>query len=627
MLSEEIRDKFLTFFREKGHVIIQSASLVPENDPTTLLTGSGMQPLIPYLFGKPHPGGKRVANSQKCFRADDMKEVGDNRHTTFFEMLGNWSFGDYFKKEQLQWFFGFLTDVVGLDPNKLYVTVFSGDEKNNIPKDNESALIWEKLFNDKKIHAKTVDILTCENGGEHGMHSGRIFYYDAETNWWSRKGLPDDMPTGELGGPDSEVFYEFTDIEHDEKFGKHCHLNCGCGRYLEIGNSVFMEYKKAEDGTFHKLSQHNVDFGGGLERITAASVNMNDIFLTDIFLPIIEKISEIKTDLDDGIKRIFADHLRGSAFLIADGVAPSNKEAGYILRRLLRRVIAYQIKYEINQDVFKEIIQIVSEKFGVIYPNLRDNKAIVAVIEEEIKKFKTTISKGLRELAQYKTLTAPDVFRLYESYGLPFDLVKEFAPAGSLDNIGQEDFDNEFKRHQEVSRAGAGKKFGGHGLIMDTGEIKAIDQNDLKKVTQLHTATHLLQAALREVLGNEVKQKGSDITVDRTRFDFLFPRKVTQSELREIQEIVNEIIEKDLPVGHVEMPLNKAKDSDALYVDSATYPDMVHVYYVGDSIENAVSREICGGPHVNRTGEIGKFTINKEESISAGVRRIRAEVI
>jgi len=626
MQSEEIREKYLKFFEERGHKIIPSASLLPKDDPTTLLTGSGMQPLIPYLMGKEHESGKRLVDSQKCFRAEDIEEVGDNRHTTFFEMLGNWSLGDYFKKEQLPWFFEFLTEVVGIDPKKLYVTVFIGDPDNNIPPDDESVGIWQALFKQKDIDAKYVPIGPASNGYQTGMHGGRIFSYDAKKNWWSRKGTPEQMPPGEIGGPDSEVFYDFG-TPHNESFGKYCHPNCDCGRFLEIGNSVFMEYIKNEDGTFSPLPQKNVDFGGGLERITAASENKSDVFETDLFVPILEKVEELKPGLSDSVKRVFADHIRGATFLIADSVRPSNKEEGYILRRLLRRVIAYQIVRDVHEDLFRETVPLISEKFKEIYNEVGNSSEIIEVMEKEKQKFKAALNKGLNELSKHKKLTAEDAFRLYESYGLPFELTKEFAPSGSADEISKEDFEKELQKHKELSRSGAGKKFGGHGLILDTGELKAASEEELKKVTRLHTATHLLQAALKEVLGDAVRQRGSDITVDRTRFDFTFPRKVTREELDRVEARVNEIIREDLPFQMVEMSLENAKDAGALFVEAAKYPEKVKVYYSGNSLDSAFSREICGGPHVTHTGEVGEFKIGKEESVSAGVRRVRGNVL
>lgn len=667
MTSEEVRQKFLDFYEERGHAVIPSASLIPQDDPTTLLTGSGMQPLIPYLFGKEHPKGKRIADSQKCFRAEDIEEVGDNRHTTFFEMLGNWSFGDYFKKEQLAWFFEFLTDVVGLEAERLYVTVFSGDDKNGIPRDDESVEIWKKLFEDKGIKAETRELLSNKEGGEQGMQDGRIFYYDSSKNWWSRKGLPEDMPSGELGGPDSEVFYKFVGVKHNPSFGKHCHPNCECGRFLEIGNSVFMEYKKGEDGKFENLEQRNVDFGGGLERIVAASEDNPDIFAIDSFSDIIDALGERYgwdyATADGDMKRrmrIVADHVRAAVFISADGVVPSNKEEGYILRRLLRRAIFNGYKFAKGFSNLYPLVNVVVDKYGVIYRELESKRDIIHdIFEKEETLFMRTLEKGDKELKKMirekekftkytvrdrpdfgsrsndyiNAISGKDAFYLYQTYGFPFELIKEelarhwmFPHEGEFREELEKEFKKEFKKHQAASVAGVEKKFGGHGLILNTGELKAADTEELSKVTRLHTATHLLQAALRGILGDEVLQRGSDITVDRTRFDFSFPRKVTKEELQRVEDKVNEIIKADLPFQKVELPLEKAKKSGALYVEVAKYPDVVKVYYSGVSEDDAFSKEICGGPHVEHTGEIGKFVILKEKAVSAGVRRIRADV-
>ncbi|KKU19231.1 MAG: alanyl-tRNA synthetase [Candidatus Nomurabacteria bacterium GW2011_GWA1_46_11] len=624
MQSEEVRNKFIKFFEKRGHKEIPSASLVPEADSTTLFTGSGMQPLIPYLFGKEHPAGRRLVNFQRCFRAEDIEETGDNRHTTFFEMLGNWSLGDYFKEEQLTWFFEFLTDVVGLAANRLYVTVFIGDQKNNIPRDDESADIWQGLFERKGIDHKVVPIGRASIGHQTGMDGGRIFYYDASKNWWSRKGKPEEMPSGELGGPDSEVFFDFG-TPHNPKFGKYCHPNCDCGRFLEIGNSVFMEYQKNEAGRFEKLSQRNVDFGGGLERITAASIDNPDVFQTDIFKEIIEKIDQVNPKLDISVKRVFADHLRGASFLIADGVRPSNKDAGYILRRLIRRVIAYEIRHDVHPDLLAEIPRVIVEKFKKVYSNL-DLDQIIEVLKIEKSKFKAALSRGLNELAGYKEINVREAFHLYETYGLPFELIIEMAPKGITADIKKEDFDKEFEKHQEASRAGKERKFGGHGMLLDTGELKATDATELQKVTRLHTATHLMQAALRKVLGESISQRGSDITVERTRFDFTFDRKLTDAEVAQVEDLVNEAIAKDLPFQYEEMPLDEAKKSGALYFFKGKYPPKVKVYYSGDSLKSAFSKELCGGPHVTHTGEVGKFKIGKQEAVAEGVRRLRATI-
>lgn len=628
MDSNSIRKKFLKYFKDRRHAIVPSSSLVPEKDTTTLFTGSGMQPLLPYLLGEKHPAGKRVADSQKSFRVEDIDEVGDNRHTTFFEMLGNWSFGDYFKEEQLPWVFGFLTEEIGLDPEKIYVTVFAGDKKNNIPRDEESAKIWKKLFAEKGIDAKEVEPLTVERGGELGMQDGRIFYYDSKKNWWSRVGPPGNMPAKEPGGPDSEMFYEFQQVEHDKKFGKHCHPNCDCGRFLEIGNSVFMEYKKREDGTFEKLSQRNVDFGGGLERMAAASADDPDIFRIDAFLPIIAEIKSKAQHSNTRSERIIADHLRASVFLISDGVIPSNKDRGYPLRRLIRRAVMHSDHIiGLPLEALNAAIDIVVDFYIEAYPDLTANREIIrSVFIKERNVFAKAYAVGLRAtekiLIKSKLVSGPDAFFLSATHGFPIDLVEELA-AREGGRVDRKSFEEEFKKHQEISRAGQEKKFGGHGLILNTGELKAGNEEEMNRVLRLHTATHLLQRALREVLGAEVRQMGSDITPERTRFDFAYPRKMTEEEKKNVEELVNQKIKEDLPVQFVELPKAEAEKSGALYFFKEKYPERVKVYYVGKDLKSAWSKEFCGGPHVVRTGIIGKFMIAKEEAVGAGARRIR----
>lgn len=631
MKTGEIRQKFITFFKERGHVGIPSSSLIPEGDVTTLFTGSGMQPLIKYLLGAPHPEGKRLVNSQKSFRAEDIDEVGDNRHTTFFEMLGNWSLGDYFKEEQLPWFFEFLTDVVGLDPQKLYVTVFAGDEENNIPRDNDSVAIWQNLFKQKGIDARAVELVTEERGGELGMQGGRIFYYGAKKNWWSRAGVPSKMPAREPGGPDSEVFYEFTTVPHDTNFGAHCHPNCDCGRFMEIGNSVFMEYVKNEDGTFSKLSQKNVDFGGGLERIAAASEDNQDIFNIDILKPLLEQIRKNATSSNIRSERIIADHVRASIFLINDGVFPSNKERGYLLRRLIRRAVTHgQYLIGLKEGFLSSTIRTLIDSYADAYPELGQNvEHIIEVFTKEQVAFERTYQSGIKTFekiaASSAIISGADTFSLLATHGFPVELTEELAMrlGKKVDHVGLQE---EIERHREISRAGQEKKFGGHGLLLDTGELKAKDEEELKKVTRLHTATHLLQAALRRVLGDEVQQRGSDITAERTRFDFTYPRKLTPEEIKRVEDLVNEIVIKDLPMRHEEMSKEDAVKTGALYFFKEKYPDRVKVYYAGNSIEDAFSKEFCGGPHVTHTAEVGAFKIVKEEASSAGIRRIRATV-
>lgn len=631
MNSSEIRKQFLSFFEQRGHTVIPSTPLIPEGDSTTLFIGSGMQPLIKYLLGEPHPIGRRLVNSQKSFRAEDIDEVGDNRHTTFFEMLGNWSFGDYFKGEQLPWVFEFLTKEVGLDPERLYVTVFAGDEENNIPRDDESVAIWQRLFREKGIEAKAVELITEERGGEFGMQGGRIFYYGSK-NWWSRAGAPGKMPPREPGGPDSEIFYEFTDIEHDTKFGAHCHPNCDCGRFMEIGNSVFMEYRKNEDGTFSKLAQQNVDFGGGLERIVAASKNSSDIFAIDLLAPLIARIREGATNVNVRSERIIADHVRASVFLIGEGVTPSNKDRGYMLRRLTRRAITHgQYLIGLRLGFLSEMIDTVIDSYAAAYPDLNERREMIKkVFTKEQAAFERTYASGIKEfkkvVAKGEMISGSDAFNLLATHGFPLELTEELAGReGKIVDRGA--FAQEVKRHKELSRAGSEAKFGGHGLYLKTGEVTIRDASEVEKVTRLHTATHLMHAALRAVLGPDVRQDGSDITVERTRFDFRFPRKVTPEELQKVEQWVNDAVAKDLAVTFEEMPYDEGVKTGAIGFFKEKYPPRVKVYTMYDpKINKIYSKEFCGGPHVTRTSEVGTFKILKEESSAAGVRRIRAVV-
>lgn len=627
MSSPELRQKFLKFFEERGHAIIPSASLVPLDDPTTLFTGSGMQPLVPYLLGKPHPKGRRLANSQKSFRAQDIEAVGDNRHTTFFEMLGNWSLGDYFKREQLKWFFEFLTKEIGLDVARLYVTCFRGNEALGIPRDEESAAIWQELFQKQDTDAEIVDFAERD-----GMRGGRIFYYDEKENWWSRFGAPQEMPpSDEPGGPDSEAFWDF-----GEHLGFHgqsprknmsCHVNCDCGRFVEIGNSVFMEYKKTARG-FEKLEQRNVDFGGGLERMVAARNDDSDIFNVDLFDRLrteLEILSGKKYGEDQAVTRAFriiSDHMRASVFLIADGLRPSNIERGYILRRLLRRAARYALILELETGWYKPVVSAATETYRDTYPELDNVEEIQSVIGEELRKFEKVLERGLKEFQKLSSagkISGAQTFDLYQSYGFPIEMVEELTAEKGI-SIDRKGFEEEFQKHQEISRAGLDQKFGGHGLAGVSDE-DARKHPDIWKMTRLHTATHLMHQALREVLGSAVKQMGSDINIERTRFDFTFSRKVTDEELKRIEGIVNQKISEDLPVKREVTSYAEAIKSGALAFFKEKYPDTVSVYSIG-----SYSRELCGGPHVSRTGEIGKFKILKEESVSAGARRIRASV-
>ena len=575
MTPNEVRAKYLEFFGARGHAILPSAPLVPENDPTTLFTGSGMQPLVPYLLGSPHPAGSRLANSQKCFRSMDIEEVGDNRHTTFFEMLGNWSLGDYFKKEQLGYFFEFLTKEISIPKEKLWITCFEGDPALNLPKDTESAEIWKSL----------------------GMPESHINFYGSSKNWWSRAGAPENMPAGEPGGPDSEVFYDFG-TPHDTKFGAECHPNCDCGRFLEIGNSVFMQYIKNADGTFGLLPKQNVDFGGGLERIAAASINNPDVFATEAFTPLIKKLEDAsgKTyEKDKRSFRIVADHLRAAGFLIADGVLPGNVERGYVVRRLIRRAVRY------------------ADTLGVPHGQLGDLTGIAEIGEEETR-FRKTLERGMKELARFTasgSLSAADAFQLFTTYGFPIELIAEEAGLRGIKQIDFEGFKELLKEHQNLSRAGSEQKF--KGGLADTSE----------KTTRLHTAHHLLLRALQQVLGAGVHQRGSNITQERLRIDFIHGEKMTAEQKAEVERIVNEKIKEDLPVVRTEMALAEAEKLHAEHEFGAKYPERVSVYSVGP-LDSAYSIEFCGGPHVQHTGELGVFKIQKEEAVAQGIRRIKA---
>lgn len=625
MTAQEIRKAYLGFFEERGHVTIPRALLVPQNDPTTLFTGSGMQPLIPYLLGEEHPDGKRLVDSQTCLRAQDIEEVGDNRHTTFFEMLGNWSLGDYFKREQLPWFFEFLTDVVGLDPKKLYVTAFIGDEKNGIPKDTESAEIWKELFGKKGIKAKDVEIGSEEDGYKKGLQGGRIFYYDASKNWWCRAGKIGDMPTGEPGGPDSEVFYEFDFIEHNPRWGEQCHPNCDCGRFLEIGNSVFMEYIKTEAG-FNKLPKQNVDFGAGLERIAAAQINSSDMFKISVIWPIIEKLQSISGknyDSHTESMRVIADHLRAATFLAVDDVVPSNKEQGYVMRRLLRRAIRFAFDLGIEQNFLEEVVPIIADIYHNDFPEVAEKRdQVIDVLVKEERVFRQTLRKGLGEFQKIIAhdtgkFKAEDAFKLTDTFGFPLDLTKEEVWKNEREL--ESDFDGKYQtlleEQRERSRTASKGVFKG-GLA---------DQSEI--ATKYHTATHMMYKALRIVLGEHVTQRGSNITAERLRFDFNNPEKVTPEQLKQVEDIVNEQIEKDLPVAWKEMPTKEALATGARGHFGEKYGDTVKVYTIGPE-NNPYTMELCGGPHVEHTGVLAeggkRFKIIKEESSSAGIRRIKA---
>ncbi len=624
MTSNEVRQRFFDYFKGKGHVIVPSASLVPENDPTTLFTGSGMQPMVPYLLGEKHPLGTRIADSQKSFRSGDIEDVGDNRHTTFFEMLGNWSLGDFFKKEQIPWMFEFLIDEIGIDPQRFYVSTFIGDTKNNIPKDTEAVEIWKELFAKKGIDAKVIEIGSEENGGKVGMQGGRIFYYDVKKNWWSRAGVPEKMPANEPGGPDTEMFYEFIDVPHDKKYGEHCHPNCDCGRFLEIGNNVFMEYKKNPDGTFSKLPQKNVDFGGGFERIVAALVNTPDVFRIDIFTSVIATLEKLsgKSYADEKYTksfRVVADHVRASIFLIGDGVNPSNSDQGYFVRRLLRRAVRHWDLLGIKESGLTGLVPTILDFYKDAYPDTFARKAMIMdEVSREEEKFRKTVADGIKEFHKLVSGSKPFdgaiAFTLFTSYGFPYELAVEVAQYEKITIASDTKavFDAEMKKHQDLSRAGAEQKF--KGGLGDTSEMSL----------KYHTATHLLHQALRQVLGSHVSQKGSNITTERLRFDFTHTGKMTDDEKKKVEDIVNSNIQKKLTVHRIELPKAEAEKTGALHFFGDKYGDVVSVYYIGDSIDAAVSKEFCGGPHVENTGTLGTFKIQKEEAVSAGTRRIKA---
>ncbi len=603
MKTAEVREKYLKFMESKGHTIVPSSPLVPENDPTTLFTGSGMQPMIQYLLGAKHPQGTRITDSQKCFRADDIEDVGDNRHTTHFEMLGNWSFGDYFKEEQIRWMWEFLTKEIMLDPSRLYITCFGGDDQAGIPKDEEAPRVWQELFNGVGLDADIADIGSESDGGVRGIREGeRIFYYDGKKNWWSRAGVPANMPAGEPGGPDSEMFYEFPDVEHDPVFGEYCHPNCDCGRFIEIGNNVFMQYKKLEDGSFVELENKNIDYGGGLERLTAAVHNSADVFTIDVFQNIIKPLEEKsgKSYEDDEHKesfRIIADHIRAAETMIAENILPSNTEQGYFVRRLIRRSIIH------------------ADKLGVPAGELSDNTVVLA--EEE--QFRKTLERGLKEFNKMKTkgikeVSGHDAYVLFTTYGFPIELTQELAYEEGL-SVDVKAFKVEMDKHKEQSRVGAEQKF--KGGLADHSE----------KTTAFHTATHLMLAGLRKELGEHVTQKGSNITAERARFDFTHDSKVERDVLDKVEDFVNGAIQAGAKVEIEEMPKEEARESGATGAFWEKYPDIVTVYKIVDSEGNVYSRELCGGPHVENTKDIskfGKFEIKKESSSSAGVRRIKA---
>lgn len=629
MRVSEARTRYLNFFAKRRHVVIPSAPVVPENDPTTLFTSSGMQPLVPYLLGQAHPEGSRLVNSQMSFRAEDIEEVGDNRHTTFFEMLGNWSLGDYFKKEQLPWFFEYLTSAeegLGLDPKKLYVTVFDGDESVGMDLDIEAVDIWKRLFIEKGITAELVRLGTEAAGYEKGMQGGRIFSYGSKKNWWSRSGVPTKMPEGEIGGPDSEVFYDFG-TPHDTKWGKECHVNCDCGRFVEVGNSVFMQFIKQADGAFKELPKKNVDFGGGLERLAFATTGNPDIFMIDVFdtaRTVLEKYSGMSYSTTTAMRsfRIILDHMRAASFFIASGIRPSNTEQGYVLRRLIRRSIREADKLGIKETVLSEVAEGFGAAYSTAYPFVQETANVIREeLEKEEAQFRKTLSNGLRELE--KMGNNIDAFMLFTTYGFPVELTEEIAKERNI-TLDMRAVQMKMEEHQTLSRTGAAQKFAG-GLA-----------DHAEQTVRYHTAHHLLLKALQIVLGPKVHQRGSNITSERLRIDFSYGQKMTAEQKAEVEKIVNEKIIEELPVTRTVMNKEDAEKLGAEHEFGANYPEQVSVYSVGpkDATEanpkfsEAFSIEFCGGPHVSNTRELGKngthFKILKEEASSAGIRRIKA---
>jgi len=580
MKAIELRNKYLEFFKRHGHAVIPSAPLVPENDSSVLFTTAGMQPLVPYLMGEKHPLGGRITDYQKCVRTGDIEDVGDNRHLTFFEMLGNWSIGDYFKEESIKMSYEFLTKELEIPVEKLSVTCFKGDE--DAPRDDEAASIWEEC----------------------GIPRERIYFFGKDDNWWI---------AGEEGpcGPDTEIFYD----TGKEKCSSECNPSCGCGKYVEIWNNVFMQYYKDKNG-YTPLKQKNVDTGLGLERVTMLLQGKETPFDTEIFKPTMEKIQELSKKYNVSSARIISDHVRTSLMLMVDGVRPSNVDQGYILRRLIRRLVRHLRKLEIDFNNLEVIANTMVDSINNMYPELQGNRAVV--VEELLKekdKFVTTLEKGEREFTKHvdsvegKEIPSELVFRLYDTYGFPPEMTEELA-AEHNKTIDMKGFKELFTKHQELSRAGSTQKFKG-GMA---------DQNET--TIAYHTATHLLHKALQIVLGEHATQSGSNITEERLRFDFKHPEKVTKEQLAEVEKIVNEQIAKDLPVTCEEMSLEEAQKSGAIGLFSAKYGDVVKVYTIGD-----FSKEICGGPHVERTGNMGTFKIKKEEASSAGVRRIKAVLV
>lgn len=629
MNAQQIRNAYISFFEERGHTAIKRAPLVLTGDPTTLFTGSGMQPMIPYLLGQPHPGGKRIVDSQTCLRAQDIDDVGDNRHTTFFEMLGNWSMGDYFKKEQIGWMWEFLSQVVELDMSRVYITCYIGDERYGIAKDTEAAETWAGLYESAGLSHTQADIGSEEAGYARGMHDGeRIFFYDGSKNWWSRNGAPETTPIGDPCGPDSEMFYDFG-TPHDPSYGEHCHPNCDCGRFMEIGNNVFMAYKKVDEGVFEPLEAPNIDHGSGLERIAAAKLGDPDVFKISLMWPVIEKLQELSGKAYEShteSMRVIADHLRAATFLAVDGCVPSNKEQGYVMRRLLRRAIRYSFDLGIEQNFLEAVVPVIADMYADDFPEVAAKRQeIVATLVKEEKTFRQTLKKGIKQMQKYAAdgLTGAELFMLYDTFGFPVELSVEeaFKQGIELPTDWREQFDAHMQEQRARSQTAAKGTFKG-GLGGRTMAHR-----------RLHTANHLMYAALKKVVGDHVTQHGSNITEERLRFDFNHDEKVTREQLDEVERLVNQWIDADLPVSFKEYPTDEAFRLGAIGAFGDRYGEVVKVYQMGEG-DARVSFEICGGPHADHTGQLSqdddgtpngkRFKITKEESSSAGIRRVKA---
>ncbi len=654
MNAQEIRTAYLKFFKDRGHAVIPRALIVPQNDPSTLFTGSGMQPMIPYLLGESHPEGVRLTNSQVCLRSQDIDDVGDDKHTTSFEMLGNWSLGDYFKTEQIQWIAEFMFDVVGLDPNRLYVSCYIGNEQYNIPRDDQAIELWQIEFKKRGIDAKVVEIGAAANGDKLGMQGGRIFLYDGKENWWSRNGNEDGTLVGDPCGPDSEMFYDFGEEYHDEAVWGKPHPASDSPRFFEIGNNVFMTYKKVGEGKFEALSAPNIDHGSGLERIAAAVEGSGDVYRISLLWPIIEKLQQIsgkKYDAHTNAMRVIADHLRGATFLAVDDVKPSNKEQGYVMRRLLRRAIRFAFDLGIEQNFLEEVVPVIADLYHADYPEVAAKRdEVIATLVKEEKVFRQTLRAGIKQLRKMAypadgtrgflngntpigkatptesyalQIDGRAIFTLYDTYGFPKELAVEEAILQGIHvpDYWVDDFERCMAEQRSRSQTAAKGTFKG-GLGGQTLQHK-----------KYHTATHLMYQALRDALGDHVVQHGSNITEERLRFDFSHPEKVTPEQIKRVEDIVNEQIEKDLKISFAEYPTAVAREQlHALGQFGDRYGDTVKVYkMIADGAETPFSFEICGGPHVDHTHELiddGKrFKIIKEESSSAGIRRIKAVLV